>query len=71
MRSFLSIQYVHGDLCKHLGIYSSTDHQDFKSFKSMTTVLSVIMTQVKTYITLFLCTFYGKSIPKEHLVLTI
>ena len=25
IRSFLSIQYVHGDLCKHLGIYSSTD----------------------------------------------
>ena len=27
-RSFLSIQYVHGDLCKHLGIDSSTDHPD-------------------------------------------
>ena len=26
MRSFLSIQYVHGDLCKHLGIDSSNDH---------------------------------------------
>ena len=26
--SFLSIQYVHGDLCKHLGIDSSTDHLD-------------------------------------------
>ena len=26
--SFLSIQYVHGDLCKHLGIDSSTDHPD-------------------------------------------
>ena len=26
IRSFLSIQYVHGDLCKHLGIDSSTDH---------------------------------------------
>ena len=25
IRSFLSIQYVHGDLCKHLGIDSSTD----------------------------------------------
>ena len=24
----LSIQYVHGDLCKHLGIYSSTDLDD-------------------------------------------
>ena len=24
----LSIQYVHGDLCKHLGIDPSTDHQD-------------------------------------------
>ena len=28
IRSFLSIQYVHGDLCKHLGIDSSTDHSD-------------------------------------------
>ena len=28
MRSFLSIQYVHGDLCKHLGIDSSTDLDD-------------------------------------------
>ena len=28
IRSFLNIQYVHGDLCKHLGIDSSTDHQD-------------------------------------------
>ena len=25
---FLSIQYVHGDLCKHLAIDSSTDHPD-------------------------------------------
>ena len=28
IRSFLSIQYVHGDLCKHLGIDSSTDYPD-------------------------------------------
>ena len=28
IRSFLSIHYVHGDLCKHLGIDSSTDHPD-------------------------------------------
>ena len=28
IRSFLSIQYVHGDLCKHLGIDSSTEHPD-------------------------------------------
>ena len=28
LRSYLSIQYVHGDLCKHLGIDSSTDHSD-------------------------------------------
>ena len=27
-RSFLSIQYVHADLCKHLGKDSSTDHRD-------------------------------------------
>ena len=27
-RSFLSIQYVHGDLCKHLEIDSSTYHPD-------------------------------------------
>ena len=27
-RSFLSIQYVHGDSCKRLGIDSSTDHRD-------------------------------------------
>ena len=26
IRSLLSIQYVHGDLCKHLGIDSRTDH---------------------------------------------
>ena len=25
MRSFLSIRHAHGDLCKHLGIDSSTD----------------------------------------------
>ena len=25
LQSFLSIQYVHGDFCKHLGIDSSTD----------------------------------------------
>ena len=25
IRSLISIQYVHGDLCKHLGIDSSTD----------------------------------------------
>ena len=28
LQSFLSIQYVHGDLCKQLGIESSTDHPD-------------------------------------------
>ena len=28
IRSFLSIQYVHSDLCKHLGIDSITDHSD-------------------------------------------
>ena len=28
LQSFLGIQYVHGDLCKHLGIDSSTDHPD-------------------------------------------
>ena len=28
IRSFLSIQYVHGDLCKHLGKNLSTDHPD-------------------------------------------
>ena len=28
IRPFLSIQCVHGDLCKHLGIDSSTDHPD-------------------------------------------
>ena len=28
LQSFLGIQYVHGDLCKHLGIDLSTDHPD-------------------------------------------
>ena len=28
LQSFLSIQFVDGDLCKHLGIDSSTDHPD-------------------------------------------
>ena len=28
LQSCLSIQYEHGDLCKHLGIDSSTDHSD-------------------------------------------
>ena len=28
LQSFLSIQYVHGDLCKHLGVDSSTYHPD-------------------------------------------
>ena len=28
LQSFLSIQYVHRDLCKNLGINSSTDHPD-------------------------------------------
>ena len=28
LQSCLSIQYVHGDLCNHLGIDSSTDHSD-------------------------------------------
>ena len=31
IRSFLSIQYVHGDLCKYLGIYPSTDLDDWYS----------------------------------------
>ena len=30
IRSFLSIQYVHGDLCKHLGIDLSTDHRKYQ-----------------------------------------
>ena len=28
IRSFLSIRHAHGDLCKHLGIDSSTDQDD-------------------------------------------
>ena len=28
IRSYLSSKYVHDDLCKHLGIDSSTDHSD-------------------------------------------
>ena len=28
IRPFLSIRHAHGDLCKHLGIDSSTDHLD-------------------------------------------
>ena len=28
LQSFLSIQYVYGDLCKHLETDSSTDHSD-------------------------------------------
>ena len=28
LQSFSSIQYVHGDLCKHFGIDLSTDHPD-------------------------------------------
>ena len=28
IRSLLSIQYVHGALCKHLGINLRTDHPD-------------------------------------------
>ena len=31
IRSFLSIWHAHGDLCKHLGIDSSTDHPDRSS----------------------------------------
>ena len=27
IQSFLSIRYVHGDLCKHIEIYSSTDRE--------------------------------------------
>ena len=28
IRQFLSIRHAHGDLCKYLGIYSSTDLDD-------------------------------------------
>ena len=28
IRLFLSIRHAHGNLCKHLGIDSSTDHHD-------------------------------------------
>ena len=28
IRPFISIRHTHGDLCKHLGIDSSTDHPD-------------------------------------------
>ena len=35
IRSFLSIQYVHGDLCKHLEIDSSTDHPDRSVLESI------------------------------------
>ena len=35
LQSSLSIQYVQGDLCKHLGIDSSTDHPDWYSSLSL------------------------------------
>ena len=31
----LSIQYVHGDLCKHLGIDSSTDHPRLETVQTV------------------------------------
>ena len=42
IRSFLSIQHAHGDLCKHLGIDSSTDLDDITT-KSTYTFTSVTL----------------------------
>ena len=39
IRLFLRIQYVHGDLRKHLGIDSSTDHPDWYSNLFFITVI--------------------------------
>ena len=36
-RSFLSIRHAHGDLCKHLGIDSSTDPDDRYSIGTLNT----------------------------------
>ena len=58
IRSFLSIQYVHGDLCKHLGKDSSTDHPDdvpairvnttksTYTFTSLHTVIQIIYIEI-------------------------
>ena len=48
MRSFLSIQYVHSDLCKHLGTGSSTDHPDRYS----NLFLNAYINRQSTYLTL-------------------
>ena len=46
MRSFLSIQYVHGDLCKHLGIDSSTDLND--RYIQIGTRIYMLLTPIST-----------------------
>ena len=35
IRSFLSIRHAHGDLCKHLGIDSSTDLEDRDRYSNL------------------------------------
>ena len=42
IRSFLSIRHAHGDLCKHLGIDSSTDHPAYINRHAHTEYLKMI-----------------------------
>ena len=51
--AFLSIQYVHGDLCKHLGIDSSTDHRDRYSNLFLNAYINVFLYSINTNINHF------------------
>ena len=53
LQPFLSIQYVHGDLCKHLGIDSSTDR----------------MIGIRSYLNLVLNTYINCHAHTEYLIM--
>ena len=61
IRSFLSIQYVNGDLCKHLGIDSSTDHLDRYSNLFLNT------DHLDRYSNLFLNAYINRHVHAQYL----
>ena len=59
IRPFLSIRHAHGDLCKHLGIDSSTDLDDWYSNLFQMPRLHLPRLSYDLFVYYFPCDFFG------------
>ena len=66
LKSFLNIQYVHGDLCKHLGIDSSTDPDRYSNLFLNAYINRHVLDR---YSNLFLNAYINRHVHAEYLIM--